>query len=638
MTNGRAAGFDAISQLLNPATIVNTMRQVQAHDETKRKNDEFKSAVDDMNFRASQDPALHKRITSVKKQFPNALSSPEEFHRFNSHLTEMQMGEEMISLMSQQGMLGTSGAEEAMRKTLAHNPSAVINDLHNLTLGNVAARNQAAQQQQIKQTQDAEAGIAMTKANQVVEQLITKHGGDERAVIRDIRRSPDIPDHIRLAVADDFLSREAKLDAASRSAATTPEGIAQAEEEVQAEVAAFNEAQGEADPQTQFAAIESADLSDAARKQLTTSLFNKLSIDRTVSTQTNEKVRALTEQLKTLQAGAKEEAKRKEDEDKAFAAEQEKQFNVKGGLNSLLELGIISKEATESLDAFNQEIADKGIDISEEKAFEGRDIKMSDIETYLVQREAQVRSENLASSRTRVQSLGFLNRSGLNRQVDLGQTTVRGRGSSRVTKPRMQDVLVPSNQYNNVGVISNSPAQVATKNNDLDGLGGIQSRFVVGTPTGNYTAVDLGAGGELEGVVGFGVDQETGDVTVVPLVEEIDEATGKPTGNLIESPKGPLLNSSYRDAVTAMMSLQHEDDHKQVMNKSLKSLGNFVNTLPKDDPDVTGFQQELKELKDQHRIDGDLLSSGAVMAKFIKLRQRLDAKLTGAYLSTPTEE
>lgn len=573
MRSGTAAGFDAISQLLNPASIVQTMRQVQAHDETKRKNEAFKQSVDDLNFRASQDSNLDKRIQSVKKQFPNALSSPEEFHRFNSHLTQMEMGEGMIAELENQGMLGSTGIGDFWRKTLASNPDAVINDMRGFVVGQHAA---AEKQALINAKQEQEFSAQNFASEAAQDVLMNNEGLSLNDMIGRINESTAYTaaqkPAIRKATEEAFhthlaeQSRQASADAETRRVMDkqTDQGIAMEEA-----IAKQTEADTKSREQQRLADIAAE---EAALKQ-----------------------EAQSAMIESFRGEFSEEAM--SDPAKFAAAVRASGEKIGGDLEELLSNQIVLRNALarQNLTKSDNEVASSQM--------------IADMD-WVTTRET-----------------GFVRDAGMDRLA-----AARGELPQSESIATRESIIEPSITMPNEAIINNTKWQEAAMDftpnkGSMKGLPGLKNTSVIRQGGMNYQVSDYG-----KGRVGVPVSFDGNDLTYgepVPMVKGQGTSEYGPGGTEKWNPVGEVM-AMMNEAVPRDVS-----PYKSLVG-SAKAWTDFLSKNKGEDPILTSLRSDFVNLKLRNsestgKTDGDRVKAAHQWVEFEKLKAAYNAYITKSY-------
>lgn len=235
--NESAALFGNLSQMLAPHNFVRTLQGAQQYNARQRQLQSMEDGIKDLNFRATKDPALKKRINSAKTMFPNAMASPEEFARFSSHIQEVEMVDGLLDEMENDASFAGDPMIEAYRKAAQSNPSQVMGRLTSYLQGQHEFANRQASMRKAQGDERVRVAKLKTAAGSYINDLMEQFpdATDPNVIREEINRAlaDGEVDHEIAAAADSMLATRL---AQRTSAPMTDTEIAEGSESVAAKI------------------------------------------------------------------------------------------------------------------------------------------------------------------------------------------------------------------------------------------------------------------------------------------------------------------------------------------------------------------------------------------------------------------
>jgi hypothetical protein len=167
--SGLAAALQTLGQGLAPQNFIGALNQMEQFNQRRMRQQAFDDGVKDLDFRASRDPKLKKRVDEMRKFQPYAFSDPDSFQQFMGSLQEYESAESTL-----EGLEATGSISETMIKTfrgqMAKNPGEAMDGIVNYLAGVEAMKSRVAAEQDIKRQQAQMTADAQSFASNILAQ------------------------------------------------------------------------------------------------------------------------------------------------------------------------------------------------------------------------------------------------------------------------------------------------------------------------------------------------------------------------------------------------------------------------------------------------------------------------------------
>lgn len=603
--SGLAAGLQALGQGLAPQNFIGALNQMEQFNQRRVRQQAFQDSVKDLDFRASRDPALLKRVNNLRKMHPQAFADPESYARFSSDLTQYEAGEELIDMMQAKGQLQDEAVLKAWKAKLGSDPGSVINSVTTFLQGQESLAMQMNLRNEMERKFQAESDVRSFGLSNEVDRLrdALQNPNDITALRDSIAADPNIAQEdkqLAFQVADGLIKNALSIQGAEERLPSAQAAVSDAD---QAAADQFVSSPGFAELSfsEQLAALPTSGLGAGAQRAALQSL----------ATSADARSQEARQQIAAFEA--------------QLQAQKQQQDFLEKERERLNELGVTNENVSAALNTIEQE---EGVTIASVEELEDVDpIVLDDalkntgldkgtLRQFLQLRELDALRQGSAAQQRRFNSANLLDsREDLVAMQDTGIDVGRGGKKRR----KMQPILRGSNQFNNAFSLSNTKAQQATKDGDLEGQP-VLTRLVVPTDLGDFTAVQ-----NLDNsVTGFGV-KPNGDVVIHDMV---DDGQGNLTLGAVK-PEAVFLQE-----VQAQLP---EDRPMSGVKSDVKAFRSFLEGRKDPSPEVQGILEGIKSIEAQIAIDPDdeeqnILNAAKHKAQFIKLRQRYDSAITNAKL------
>jgi len=621
--NESAALFGNLSQMLAPHNFVRTLQGAQQYNARQRQLQSMEDGIKDLNFRATKDPALKKRINSAKTMFPNAMASPEEFQRFSSHIAEVGMMEDTLDEVANNELFAGDPMIETYRKLAQTRPTEAASRLTNYMQSQQLFYTRQQEQEAMRQKKiEAEAAGAL-KLENLLDQFGTDLGEGETVRSR-ILDSGDLTDQEKIKAILMSEADQARELQIQRQEETLPSAQLAVQEKLMSEANDIVSNLPEGVESTEaMELIARSEGSEAAKQIAVGTILKRAAEGRAVGAEARAEASASASNAEKILRGIAAQQEVRLEEEKLEKEELAARSELEQDLRSVQDVLGLDDATMADADLLRDALTGQDLTLSEEKIGS----KPEALVDFVRKEGLRVAEANVDSIQSSIASSQLLSSRGdLIQKQDTGD--VKGRGAQK--EAIMRDILVPSNQFKNAAVISNTDIQTATKDSDLDGLPNIQNRFVIMDDDGNHPAIKA-PDGNIYGFVnraGAGVRPE------IYQYGENDQ------GNLV---KGALVKpADFNSNVTLETIHAYGDDSPKQVRKSLDRFSKFLSENYADDPEARQIISELKNTKANLLTTGSddekKVAAGLAMAKFIPLRMRWDSKLTNAYKFNQPEE